>query len=108
VNNADNLLKWSKKVLGSTIVNAIIKRTFFRHFCAGELFCGLAPELSPNGCGMAVASDDYCCASRRHSPMGHDTQPEVSPLYMSPLHVPCYCRQGKALELLVQGRRRRT
>lgn len=36
VNNADALLKLSKKVLGSTIVNGVVKRTFFRHFCAGE------------------------------------------------------------------------
>ena len=36
VEHADTLLKWSKKVLGSTIVNAIVRHTFFHQFCAGK------------------------------------------------------------------------
>jgi hypothetical protein len=35
VDNADGLLKWSKRLLGEPIVNGILRRTFFRHFCAG-------------------------------------------------------------------------
>lgn len=36
VENADSLLAWSQKVFTSYIVNAVIKQTFFKHFCAGE------------------------------------------------------------------------
>ena len=36
VEHADTLLKWSKKVLGSTVVNAIVRHTFFHQFCAGK------------------------------------------------------------------------
>ncbi len=34
--HADTLLKWSKKMLGSTIVNGIVRHTFFHQFCAGK------------------------------------------------------------------------
>lgn len=36
VESADKLLHWSKKTFGSWIVNFVIKRTFFAHFCAGK------------------------------------------------------------------------
>ena len=36
VENADMLLKWSKRVFGKTIVNGIVKHTFFHQFCAGK------------------------------------------------------------------------
>ena len=36
VENADTLLKWSKRVFGKTIVNGIVKHTFFHQFCAGK------------------------------------------------------------------------
>lgn len=52
VNNADALLKLSKRVLGSTIVNGIVKRTFFKHFCAGE------------GCSVPTAPMDAFVANR--------------------------------------------
>ena len=35
VQHADTVLKWSKRLLSSTVVNGVVKRTFFRHFCAG-------------------------------------------------------------------------
>ena len=37
VEHADKLLHWSKQTFGSWIVNFVIKRTFFAHFCAGKL-----------------------------------------------------------------------
>ncbi|BDA48708.1 Proline dehydrogenase 1, mitochondrial [Coccomyxa sp. Obi] len=46
VNNADALLKLSKRLLGSTIVNGIVKRTFFRHFCAGESQEDIKPRMA--------------------------------------------------------------
>ena len=36
VAHADSLLKWAKKVFGKTIVNGIIRHTFFHQFCAGK------------------------------------------------------------------------
>eukprot|EP00195_Chlamydomonas_chlamydogama_P012380 CAMPEP_0202907550 /NCGR_PEP_ID=MMETSP1392-20130828/43042_1 /ASSEMBLY_ACC=CAM_ASM_000868 /TAXON_ID=225041 /ORGANISM="Chlamydomonas chlamydogama, Strain SAG 11-48b" /LENGTH=585 /DNA_ID=CAMNT_0049596507 /DNA_START=23 /DNA_END=1777 /DNA_ORIENTATION=+ len=36
VRNADQLLALSRKTLGAGITNAVIKHTFFNHFCAGE------------------------------------------------------------------------
>ncbi len=37
VRNADAMLTYSKAVLGPTLTNAVVKRTFFQHFCAGGL-----------------------------------------------------------------------
>lgn len=36
VRNADNLLKTSKKLFGSTLVNFGVRHTFFKQFCGGE------------------------------------------------------------------------
>lgn len=36
VEHADSLLKWSKRVFGNSIVNGIIRHTFFHQFCAGK------------------------------------------------------------------------
>lgn len=35
VRHADRLLKWSKRLVGSTLVNALVKQTFYRQFVAG-------------------------------------------------------------------------
>ena len=35
VKNADSLLALAKRVLGTSLVHGIIRRTFFKHFCAG-------------------------------------------------------------------------
>lgn len=37
VKHADSLLTLSQKVLGSSITNWGVKKTFFAHFCAGKL-----------------------------------------------------------------------
>jgi hypothetical protein len=37
VKHADTCLAWSKKVFGAGLVNGVVKRTFFKHFCAGGL-----------------------------------------------------------------------
>eukprot|EP00208_Stichococcus_sp_RCC1054_P008703 CAMPEP_0206151982 /NCGR_PEP_ID=MMETSP1473-20131121/39090_1 /ASSEMBLY_ACC=CAM_ASM_001109 /TAXON_ID=1461547 /ORGANISM="Stichococcus sp, Strain RCC1054" /LENGTH=596 /DNA_ID=CAMNT_0053549535 /DNA_START=1925 /DNA_END=3715 /DNA_ORIENTATION=+ len=36
VKNADVIIRRSSAVFGSTLVHAVVKQTFFRHFCAGE------------------------------------------------------------------------
>jgi hypothetical protein len=38
VKYADTILRRLKMVFGRRLVNAVIKRTFFLHFCAGEWF----------------------------------------------------------------------
>ena len=37
VNHADSLLNFSQKVLGTNITNALVRKTFFAHFCAGRM-----------------------------------------------------------------------
>eukprot|EP00730_Choanoeca_flexa_P001389 TRINITY_DN10613_c0_g1_i5.p1 TRINITY_DN10613_c0_g1~~TRINITY_DN10613_c0_g1_i5.p1 ORF type:complete len:578 (+),score=123.71 TRINITY_DN10613_c0_g1_i5:1225-2958(+) len=36
VNNADTVYKSARKVFGATLVDGVVKRTFFKHFCGGE------------------------------------------------------------------------
>ena len=40
VKYADTCLRLAKRVVGPTLVNSIVKRTFFKHFCAGVLTGG--------------------------------------------------------------------
>lgn len=49
VTHADSLLSLSKKVLGQSITNGIVRETFFAHFCAGE--------LAVCCCALAVTTD---------------------------------------------------
>jgi proline dehydrogenase len=63
VKHADSLLDLSRKVVGSTIVNALVRETFFNHFCAGEDSDGIRPKLRmlhQNGIGsiMDYAAED--------------------------------------------------
>ena len=36
VENAENILNMSRSIVGGTITDAVVRSTFFRHFCAGE------------------------------------------------------------------------
>ena len=45
VDHADKLLRWSRSILGSTLTHALIRRTFFAHFCGG------APRALLCACG---------------------------------------------------------
>ncbi|KFM26850.1 Proline dehydrogenase 1, mitochondrial [Auxenochlorella protothecoides] len=36
VDNADSILAWSKRIFGSTLVNAVVRQTFYKHFVAGK------------------------------------------------------------------------
>ena len=56
VENADSLLKWSKKIFGSTIVNGIIRHTFFHQFCAGEPQNGRKSHTLPS---LTMTQDAY-------------------------------------------------
>lgn len=60
---ADTVLRRMKMVLGKDFVNGIVKRTFFRHFCAGEDGEEIKPtlhELYENGIGgiLDYAAED--------------------------------------------------
>ncbi|KAF4675696.1 hypothetical protein FOL46_000464 [Perkinsus olseni] len=45
VKNAEILYKSSQTILGSTITNWLLKKTFFAHFCAGESEREIAPTM---------------------------------------------------------------
>lgn len=50
VDNADSILAWSKRIFGSTLVNAVVRQTFYKHFVAGACvsWCvGAGEELTP-------------------------------------------------------------
>jgi hypothetical protein len=40
VKNADVILGTSRKLLGTSVVNSVVKNTFFKHFCAGACAVG--------------------------------------------------------------------
>ena len=44
VKYADTILRRLKMVFGRSLINAIVKRTFFLHFCAGETLCYTMPS----------------------------------------------------------------
>jgi proline dehydrogenase len=63
VNNAEKLLNVSSKVLGTTFTNAVMKHTFFKHFCAGEYSADMKPvidRLQENNIGPIL---DYAAES---------------------------------------------
>lgn len=45
VANADRLLKTSYLILGKSLTEAIVRRTFFSHFCAGETAETIKPTV---------------------------------------------------------------
>jgi len=45
VNNSEQLLHLSKKVIGETATHAIVKQSLFAHFCAGENEQDIQPVL---------------------------------------------------------------
>jgi proline dehydrogenase len=57
VENSDILLKFSYQILGSTITEAVIRHSFFNHFCAGETSSGINPivnKLYQSGVGSIL------------------------------------------------------
>jgi len=45
VDNCEKLMNLSKSVFGQTLTYAIVKRTFFAHFCAGETEAEIKPVM---------------------------------------------------------------
>ena len=77
VNNAEPLLKMTRKVFGDTITDFLLKATLFGHFCAGEDEERLGPviaELRRNGIGGIL---DYAAESDadEESPSSEFNQP---------------------------------
>lgn len=75
VRNADNLLKTSKKLFGSTLVNFGVRHTFFKQFCGGESMSGCLSFLaflvrgtrSATVCvlaGISIGSAKVLCTSQ--------------------------------------------
>jgi hypothetical protein len=57
VKNAEGLLYWSRKILGSTMTNAFVRETFFKHFCGGkdvERIKPLVKRLDRQGVGSIL------------------------------------------------------
>lgn len=57
VRNAEKLIKFSYKVCGNLITNAVLRNTFFGHFCAGEDEISIKPTvdyLQRNGIGSIL------------------------------------------------------
>jgi len=60
VSNANTLLTFSNRIFGKLLANALLRATFFRHFCAGESAESIKPTiqyLERNGIGSIL---DYC------------------------------------------------
>lgn len=81
VNNAEKLLNMSSKVFGSTFTNAVMKHTFFKHFCAGENSVDMKPvidRLQENNIGPILdyaAENDSDGSSASGDLEGLTTQP---------------------------------
>jgi proline dehydrogenase len=72
VQNADQLLNYSNKILGSTITDAIIRHTFFKQFCAGENENDIQPildklKLSGIGAILDYAAEEDAIESKSKS-----------------------------------------
>jgi proline dehydrogenase len=46
VRNADSLLSLSRKLVGASLTDAVVRRTFFAHFCAGEDGDAIQPTIA--------------------------------------------------------------
>ncbi len=81
VENADAVLKWSKRLFSGTVVNAVVKRTFFRHFCAGARWsCIMLPlwDAAKTAAGTSPLPD----VSDMHAGESQeDIQPRMRALY---------------------------
>jgi hypothetical protein len=57
VKNAESLLYWSRTILGSTMTDAFVRETFFKHFCGGqdvERIKPLVKHLDQQGVGSIL------------------------------------------------------
>ena len=76
--NADALIALSKGLLGRALTDAVVRRTFFAHFCAGEDAEAIKPtvrRLEAAGIGGIL---DY--AAEADVPVGGGTTPEAGEL----------------------------
>lgn len=46
VTHADQILQFSYRILGKSLIEGIVRRTFFRHFCAGETSQMIRPRIA--------------------------------------------------------------
>mmetsp|Transcript_5158 Transcript_5158/g.12386 ORF Transcript_5158/g.12386 Transcript_5158/m.12386 type:complete len:584 (-) Transcript_5158:277-2028(-) len=70
VRNADQLLALSRKLFGNTLTDAVVRQTFFKHFCGGEDAASIKPtvdKLASQGIGSIL---DYAAESDIESNSG--------------------------------------
>lgn len=84
VDNAPLLLRWGEKVLGRRGLSAILKATFFGHFCAGEDQESIRPKVTAFEKAGVGSILDYAAEADEHAlvaaPLGagHDEEALVS------------------------------
>lgn len=59
VMHADQVLQTSYRILGKTLTEAIVRHTFFRHFCAGETSKTIRPRVAKLKQGGVAGILDY-------------------------------------------------
>mmetsp|Transcript_12195 Transcript_12195/g.15214 ORF Transcript_12195/g.15214 Transcript_12195/m.15214 type:complete len:658 (+) Transcript_12195:72-2045(+) len=86
VQNAERLISLSRRVLGATVTDAVIRHTFFKQFCGGEDAEGIRPtieSLKNHGIGSILdyAAESDMDASDGDGPFSNDVpiQPENQP-----------------------------
>lgn len=82
VRNADAVLDWSTRLLGSTLVNAVIRRTFYKQFVAGTDAQSIQPTLRflrENGIRAIL---DYAAEDDVDEQPAPKSKPETLPLTM--------------------------
>ena len=79
VNHAEMMLKLSRKTLGGTFTDTILKLTLFGHFCAGEDEQRIQPVLAKLSKAGVSSILDYAAESD-----GDDETPSSSPKHASP------------------------
>jgi len=79
VDNAETLYSLAIRVFGSTLVHAIVRRSMFKHFCAGEDVPGIAPRvesLRKLGVGSIL---DYAAEAELEASNAAKKTPESAP-----------------------------
>lgn len=77
VENAHSLISYSYKIFGDSITNAVLKKTFFGHFCAGENEDDIRPTvklLEANGIGSILDYAAESDAAEEESPKKTEVQ----------------------------------
>ena len=78
VENSEFLIKTGNAVLGKSIMNAILRRTFFGHFCAGETQDGIRPTVEKLKASQVGSILDYAAEADEGGAVPPGVEPEVT------------------------------